>query len=143
MSTRVRIGVLAAIIVVGVAAFLLLRGSNDAVTTTTQATKPVATTPAARVVRAQIVAKSSGPVGGVKTLKAFSGDRIVIAVKSVDYAGEVHLHGLDIHKDVTPGKSVVFSLSPGQTESPKVQGVVEMELESTSTQILKLEIQPS
>ena len=143
MSTRVRVGVLAAIVVLGAAAFLLLRGSDGTSTTTTQSTKPVATTPATRVVRAKVVAQASGPVGGVRTLKAFAGDRIVITVKSVDYAGEVHLHGFDIHKDVTPGESVVFSLAPKQTESPKVQGIVEMELESASTQILKLEIQPS
>ena len=87
--------------------------------------------------------KTSGPVGGVKTFKAFAGDRILIRVRSTDYKGEVHLHGFDIAKEITPGGEVEFSLSPRQTKDPKVQGVVEMELESTATLILKLEIQPS
>lgn len=143
MSTRARAGVLAAIVVAALAAFFVFRGSSESSTTTTQPTKPVATTPAARVVAGSVEVKTLGPVGGVRTFKAFAGDRILLTVKSLDYTGEVHLHGFDIAKEVTPGQEVVFALSPAQTKNPKVEGVVEMELEATSTLILKLEIQPS
>ncbi len=142
MGTRAKIGVLAAIVVAGAAAFLLIRGGSEP-TTTTQPTRPIATTPAARVVTANVEVKTSGPVGGVKTFKAFAGDRILIRVRSIDYKGEVHLHGFDIAKEISPGGEVEYSLSPKQTKDPKVQGVVEMELESSATLILKLEIQPS
>lgn len=143
MGTRGKIGVLAAIVVAVVVAFFVFRGGSESTTTTTQPRKPVATTPANRVVADSIEVKSSGPVGGVHTFKAFAGDRILLRVRSVDYSGEVHLHGFDIAKEIAPGKEVVLELSPAQTKNPKVQGIVEMELESTSTLILKLEIQPS
>jgi hypothetical protein len=143
VSTRARIGVLAAIVVLGAAAFVLLSSGDDKESPPTPAPAITATTPAVRVVRAQVAVKTSGPVGGVKTVKAFSGDRVIITVKSIDYSGEVHLHGFDIAKEVAPGQALVYDLSPKQTRDPKVQGVVEMELEASSTQILKLEIQPS
>ena len=143
MSTLAKVGVLAAIAVAAVAAFFVFRGGETPTPTTTVPTRPIATTPAARVVRDSVEVKASGPIGGVKTFKAFAGDRVLVTVKSVDYTGEVHLHGFDIAKEVAPGQEVVFALSPVQTKNPKVQGIVEMELESTSTLILKLEIQPS
>ena len=101
-----------------------------------------ATTPAAHVVRAALVVSQDGAVGGVKTIDARSGDRIVIAVTSTNFAGEVHLHGFDIHRDLAPGKSVEFSVPASATSVAKGQGGFEMEMEATATQIAKVQVSP-
>ncbi|CAB4880859.1 MAG: hypothetical protein F2799_07070 [Actinobacteria bacterium] len=143
MSNRTRIGVLVALVAVAGLAFFALRGGdNDSDSSAGGGVTShlTATTPAARVVRSAIVVSKDGAVGGVKTIDAKSGDRIVITVTSTNFTGEVHLHGFDIHRDLAPGRAVEFSVPPSATSVAKGQGVFEMEMEATATQIAKVQV---
>lgn len=148
MGTRARIAVSIAFIAAAVLAFVLFKGGSSSSTTKTAAatqtksTAPVATTPAFRVIRADVRVGSSGPADGVADIKANAGDRIVITVTSTGFAGEVHLHGFDVHRDVSPGRPAVFDLSPKRTAQPEGQGSFEMELEATATLIARLRVSP-
>ena len=144
MSTPARIGVFAAIAVAAIGAYFAFSGGSSKDGSTVSTSSGVkATTPAFRVVRAEVPVNASGPVGGIKLIRAFAGDRVVITVKSSGYSGEVHLHGFNIKHDITANGTAVFNLSPHDTSAPSALGVVEMELEDISAQIAKVEIRPS
>jgi hypothetical protein len=144
MSTIQRLALLAGTVLVIVVGFVLLSGGSDdgnkgAVTTT--ATQPPATTtttvPAApEPAVARIDVRGGKPVGGVKTITLRKGDRAAIVVSSPDTTAEVHLHGYDIKRDLKAGGSVRFSF-PADAE-----GIFEMELEESATQIAKVEVRP-
>lgn len=155
MSSRAKILVLVAAVVVAVGAFIALKPGDDPSSTGGGSTPtvpkdgpergpepPKATTPAERVVRRAVTVDSSGPVGGVAEIRANAGERIVITVKSTGYSGEVHLHGFDVMRDVAPGKPAVFAISAAQTSKPQGQGSFELELEAISAQVAKLLISP-
>ncbi|MEI7890094.1 MAG: hypothetical protein WCI34_07270, partial [Actinomycetes bacterium] len=143
MSNRTRVGVLVALVAVAGLAFFALRGGDGDSESAAGGDNPshlTATTPAAHVVRAALIVSQDGAVGGVKTIDARSGDRIVIDVTSTNFAGEVHLHGFDIHRVLAPGKTVEFSVPAAATGTAKGQGVFDMELEATATQIAKVQV---
>ena len=147
MERGQRIGLIVAALVVAGAAFLLLSGGDDDEDSTstqtqtqqteTQAGEPTATVPAPkpkpefetiRVVGGQAA-------GGVKEITAQKDDTVRIEVRS-DTAGEIHLHGYDISKDVEPGGRVRFNFPAS------IEGVFEIELEETHTQIGELRVEP-
>ena len=146
MSTRSRIAVAVAFIAAAAIAFLAIRSggssSDSTAVSTSRATKPVATTPAFRVLRVTVPVGKEGPTGGVRDISASAGERVVITVTSTGYSGEVHLHGFDIHHDVAPGSPAVFDVSQASTKTPKGQGSFDMELEATSTLIARLRVSP-
>jgi heme/copper-type cytochrome/quinol oxidase subunit 2 len=145
MSNRTRIGVLVAFVAVAALAFFALKGGDsdsDSAAGEGATSHLKATTPATHVVRGIVVVSKDGAVGGVKTIEARSGDRIVISVTSTDVSGEVHLHGFDIHRDLAPGKAVEFSVPASATSVAKGQGVFEMEMEATATHIAKVHVSP-
>ena len=76
------------------------------------------------------------PVGGVKRIEVTKGDDVVIVVSSRDTAGEIHLHGYDIKRDLEAGGSVRFSFTAD------ADGIYEIELEGSGVQIGKLVVQP-
>ena len=132
MSSRGRIILLVALAAVAVGAFALLQGSG---TSSSGGSSP-------QLVSSAFKVTPDGAVGGVKSINAKAGDSLSIKVTSVNFTGEVHFHGFDIHKDLAPGKSVYFDVTSAQTKDPKVQGSLDMELEQTSTLIARVQVSP-
>jgi FtsP/CotA-like multicopper oxidase with cupredoxin domain len=146
MSQAQRLLLLAGAVVVLVAGFVAFSpggdggGINDESTATT-ATAPTGTrttagTPAPRPALATIEIRGGKPVGGVKTITVTKGERVLIYVTSSDTTDEVHLHGYDIKRNLRAGGRVTFSFTAN------AEGIFEMELESTATQIAKLVVRP-
>jgi hypothetical protein len=98
MSRNQRLGLVALVVVVAVAAFVIFKPGGDD-------TKKTSGTAAAPVQKVQI--KAGKPVGGVKGLKFTKGDDVQIQV-SVDKPHLLHLHGYDIEKTATPKKPAMF-----------------------------------
>jgi hypothetical protein len=144
MSTIQRLALLAGTVLVIVGAFVLLSGGSDdgdKGAVTTPATEPPTTTtttvpPAPEPAVAKIDVRGGKPVGGVKTITLRKGDRAAIVVSSPDSTAEVHLHGYDIKRDLKAGGSVRFSFTAD------AEGIFEMELEESATQIAKVEVRP-
>jgi hypothetical protein len=74
-------------------------------------------------------------VGGVRRLELERGDRVVLVVRS-DVADHVHVHGIDIFRDVAPGAPARLRFRP------RTPGVVEIELEDRHLLLAELEVQP-
>lgn len=152
MGTGSRIAVLVALVAAAVLAFVLIRGgdadspdrSGGESSGAATSSRPTATTPAFRVVRATVAVGADGPSNGVEVedIRAKAGSRIVVTVVSSGYRGEVHLHGFDIHRDVAPGEPAVFDLPPKTTAGSSGQGTFELELEAISTPIARLYVSP-
>jgi hypothetical protein len=141
------------------AAFALLQPSDEAETPTTaeeatattdapstvedapaadeEATGVTATAPAAppRPAATQIRVRGGEPVGGVKTIEVERGDRIRFSVSS-DQSDEVHVHGYDLERPVGPDAPARFSFTAD------ADGIFEVELHGSGTQIASLEVQP-
>lgn len=99
--------------------------------TTTAATQEPRPKPAI----ATIEVRDGQPVGGVRRLRFKKGSTIAFIVAS-DSAGEIHLHGYDVAKDVSAGGRVSFRLPAD------IDGIFEVELEETKTQIARVEVEP-
>ena len=82
-----------------------------------------------------IVFKGGKPVDGVDELDYAKGERAQFRVRS-DVADEVHVHGYDIIKDVEAGGSVSFDFQAD------IDGLFEVELEGSQTQIAELRVEP-
>jgi FtsP/CotA-like multicopper oxidase with cupredoxin domain len=144
MSNAQRLAVLVGALIVLVGGFILLSpGSSDkndtvttpAATTTTKGTA-TATTAAPEPAATTIRVAGGKPVGGVQSITAHKGDTVRIKVTSPDTTSEVHLHGYDIKRELKAGGSVSFSFKA------TAEGIFEMELEGTATQIAKIAIEP-
>jgi hypothetical protein len=156
MSSRARIGIVAAAVVLLAVGFIIANGSGDddnkatttatatvvapapADTTATGAattTQPTTTTPAAPAVPTVRVVDAK-PQGGVKRISFTKGDTIKFRVRS-DTADEIHFHGYDIAKDVKAGGSVTFSVPA------TIEGRFVVELEHHETEIAEIEVEPS
>jgi hypothetical protein len=117
------------VVAVAVVAFVLARGGgNDNSKKTASDTS--------RNVSTRIVIRGGKPVGGIHRISATKGGRIRLVVTSQDTKSGVHVHGYDILKDLAPGKPATFSFPA------KIEGVFEVELEDTKTQIAKLSVRP-
>jgi len=158
MSNGARIGLLAATVVVLVLAFVLLSPGDDdepttATTPTTSAPVTTSETPAPTTTSAtdtaeappaadhepafeKVHVRGGKPLGGVQTISVKKGERARIEVTSTDTSDEVHLHGYDVTRDVKPGKNARFSFKAD------AEGIFELELHGTGTQVAKLEVTP-
>jgi len=152
MSTGARIGVVLATVAVLALAFVLLSpeaddDSNTAQTPTTPATTPATTSdapaptttappppPAPTFERVRV--RGGQAVGGVKKITVKKGDRARFEVTSTDTSDEVHLHGYDITRNVAPGSRARFSFAAN------AEGIYEVELHGTHTQIAELTVEP-
>jgi hypothetical protein len=139
MSQRARITTLAAVVVVAVVAFLIAKPGGSSKKTTTQATTQTATTPGrprpSVPAIPTVVVRNAKPVGGIKKITVKKGGRVRFRVVS-DTADEIHVHGYDLHKDVTKGGTVSFDFPAS------IDGVFVIELESRSEQIASLQVNP-
>jgi hypothetical protein len=103
-------------------------------TTTTATTTAAATTAAARPVTITVLVKGGKPVGGIQRATVKKGQTVAIVVHS-DVADEVHVHGYDLHKDVTAGGTVRIAFPA------TITGVFEAELESRKLQIVEFTVE--
>src|SRR4051794_37740527 len=120
MSSRARIGIVLAAVVVLVVAFVVASGTGDdnraddraAATAPTPAPPPGTDTEGATGTQAPtteaappapavpvVTVKDAKPVGGIQKLTFTKGDAIRFTVKS-DTTDEIHFHGYDVHEDV-------------------------------------------
>jgi hypothetical protein len=157
MSSRARLAIVAAaVVILGVGFVVAQGGGNDnnasSTATTPAAQAPASTTattagadtqatttsqaPAAKPAVPVVTVVNAKPQGGVKKLKFTKGDTIRFTVKS-DTADEIHFHGYDVHKDVRAGGSVTFVVPA------KIEGRFVVELEQHGTQIAEVEVDPS
>ena len=124
MSRDQRLALLAGVVAVAVAAFVIAkpddgekapRGSTQPTTETTRTTTETAgtTTKTAQATKPQqpgvqrVVVKGGKPVGGVRTLEFKAGDDARIDV-SADAPDVLHLHGYDIERKATPARPASF-----------------------------------
>jgi hypothetical protein len=147
-SRRAGIAVAVLGIAVAVVLFVVLSGGDDddsssdattaAVTTTTtttggggETTKTTTTEPKVPT----IVIRDGEPAGGIQDLSFDEGDDIRFRVES-DADWEIHLHGYDVPMDVEAGGSVSFDVPA------TIEGVFEVEIEQTATQIAEITVNP-
>jgi len=74
-------------------------------------------------------------VGGVETIEVTSGEEVTMTVTS-DVQEELHVHGVDLYEDLPPGEEVEV------TFTPEAEGIFEIELHGSGTQIANLEVSP-
>ena len=145
------LGVAAAIAVAAVVIALVAGGGDDGDDTTTQTTaaqtdtttgtQPDTTTAETTPPEppepepTQIRMKGGEPVGGIEKVEVEKDERLEIEVTS-DQELPIHFHGYDIEKDAAPGKPAVFKLKAD------IEGVFEIEVESTGTQIAEVTVKP-
>lgn len=155
MSNQQRIGLVAAGVVLAVVAFLLLQPGDDddngepskpATTQTATTTTPTeTTTPPPETTEAKptpeepeippIEIENGKPVAGVEEFQFEKGETIVFKVKS-DAKHEIHLHGYDVSHDVPAGATTTFKVKAN------IEGIFEVEIEDTKTQIAEITIKP-
>jgi heme/copper-type cytochrome/quinol oxidase subunit 2 len=124
MTTRTRVALVGlAIAVIVVAAILIGSSSSTSKKQSAASAPPV------------VLVRGANPVGGIKKLTFNKGDRARFVVDS-DVADEVHVHGYDLMRDVTPGKPLTFSFAATK------DGIFEIELEGRKRQIASLQVQP-
>ena len=145
MTSGKRFALLAALVVIAITGFILIKpdddsGDNSLSTTATTAPEPSGTGKTAPAKPApppvpEIRLRDGKPVGGVKELEFTKGDRIQFDV-TADVADEVHVHGYELKRDVEPGKTVNFSFKGD------IDGQFEVELEQRTEQIAELKVTP-
>ena len=103
---------------------------------TTATTEPAEPKPPPEPEVTEIRVRDGEPVGGVKEIEAKKGDTVRIDVTS-DTADELHLHVYDVTKRVRAGETTRL------TFTANVEGVVELELHGSGTQIAEITVEPS
>lgn len=132
-STGARLGLGAIAIAAVVMLFIVLSGGDDDSSSTTSSTATSSGQSTASVPTIEI--KDGEPVGGIQDLSFNKGDDIKFRVDS-DAAWEIHFHGYDIPMDVKAGGSVTFDVPA------TIEGVFEVEIEQTATQIAEITVNP-
>jgi FtsP/CotA-like multicopper oxidase with cupredoxin domain len=149
MSTRARLGFLAAAIVVLVVAFIALRPATDDPETTADAptATPTVTASAGAGDTATPTPSPSptprptvdpGPIltgEEVEDIRVDKGDTVRFRVRAPENE-EVHVHGYDISRDVAGGKTerIFFKAT--------IDGIFEIEFEHAGKQIASLRVDP-
>jgi hypothetical protein len=114
--------------------------SSQTTTPTTIESSPDTTTtepppPEEEGIQIEVEFRDGRLVGGVRRMEIELGERVVIVVRS-DVADHVHVHGLDILRDVAPGAPARLRFRPLNP------GVVEIELEDRHLLLAELEVTP-
>ena len=147
MDSRQRIALIVAAAVVAVVAFVVLKPSDDedssgdrpSTTAPAPSGGPSGTTgakpPESKPAVTTIEVKGGRPAGGIEKLEVDRGDEVRFRVES-DEEHEIHLHGYDVSKDVAPGRPAVYDFKAED------DGIFEVEVEDTKTQIAELTVNP-
>ncbi len=126
-SRAARLGLIAAIVVVAIVVFVVLKNDNSDTSRDT-----------AKGVQTISVDASGNPVGGVKTLTYNKGDQIELHVNLAKPEEEVHVHGYEIAKPAEHSP-VTFSFPAN------LDGVFEIEvhrLDKSEGPIAELHVNP-
>jgi len=83
----------------------------------------------------RVKVRDGQPVGGAKELAAEKGEQVRITVSS-DAPGRIHLHGYETYEEVALGKDAKFDFKAD------IEGLFDMELEATGTELAELEVSP-
>jgi hypothetical protein len=151
VTQRGRLALIGVAVLVAILAFVLLQpedeDSREPVTQTETATEqsggataeePEGTTteeepPPPQTTRIRV--EGGQPVGGVEEVAVQKDDTVRLAV-TADAPEHVHVHGYDLMQDVGPGQTARFRFKAD------VEGVFEIELENSHTQIAELRVEP-
>jgi len=139
-----RLALIGAALIVLALAIVLLAGGDDEDTTpatTSQprlSQEPTASVPAPEPEPAggTIRIVDGQPEGGLTDITVNKDDTVRLKVESEDTSGEIHVHGYDLMKDLEAGGSVTFSFQAD------IEGIFEVEIEGTQTQIAELTVEP-
>jgi ABC-type glycerol-3-phosphate transport system substrate-binding protein len=101
--------------------------------TETEATETTPAQPKAKTVTIRVV--GGVPQGGIARPKVKKGERIVFVVNA-DAGEEVHVHGYDVEREVTPGKPVRLPVTA------TIPGRFEVELHHPDAVLAVLTVQP-
>jgi hypothetical protein len=82
-----------------------------------------------------IVVRNGEPVDGVEELEYSAGDEIRFRVSSNE-ADEVHVHGYDVEEEIPAGGSATLAFPA------EIEGIFEVELHESETQIAELRVNP-
>jgi hypothetical protein len=137
MKKNLRWIVPAAGIVAVVVLFVLLRpgdegGGGSTPTATGSPTESSSPAPGSRTIDVTV---ANGAVDGPSEFDVQQGDDVEIVVHA-DVSDEVHVHGYDLHGDVTPETPGTVSFT---ADAP---GVFEVELESAGLLLFELKVSP-
>jgi heme/copper-type cytochrome/quinol oxidase subunit 2 len=138
--------IVAAAVIVAAGLFIVLRPDNGndnasgnttttgttASSSTTTSTTPPASPPPANV---RIVVRGGEPMDGIRNVTVSKGRRVVLIVDS-DVADEVHVHGYNLKRDVTPGTPARLPFRA------TINGTVEVELEQRGVPLARITTQP-
>lgn len=128
---------LAVFVVVGVAACGSDDSSSSDTDTGTITTNKEATTEeeSKKPAIPTIVVRNGEPVSGVEELEFNAGDEIRFRVSS-NQADEVHVHGYDVEEEIPAGGSATLDFPAD------IEGIFEVELHGSETQIAELRVNP-
>ena len=145
MERGQRIGLIGVALIVAALLFILFQPEDsdddtEPAPTATEQTlggEPTATVPAPEPEPEFEVIRIRGgePADGVREITVARGEVVRLEIQS-DTAGEVHVHGYDVFKDVAAGGSVPLRFTAD------AEGVFEVELEETHTPIAQLNVEP-
>jgi FtsP/CotA-like multicopper oxidase with cupredoxin domain len=143
VSRAARFTFLAIAAVIAVVAVIVLAGGGDessSENTAATATPTATGTAAPQEAEPQKTATPKPPpplltADKVTDLKVTEGDTVRFRVRS-DVDEEVHVHGYNLMKDVSAGKTATMSFKA------TITGIFEIEFEDSATQIAKLTVEP-
>jgi len=147
MSRSQRLGLIAFAAILIVAAFVLLRPTDES-TKSDEPSEPAAqttTTPRTKTQRAEakprppevaeVRIRDGKPAGGSPTIAFKTGERGRIDVSS-NTAGEVHLHGYDIERPVRPGQATKLRFKAD------IEGIFELEDHASGQELASVKVSP-
>ena len=148
MSNPQRAVLLALAAVIAVLAIVILPGDDNDNETATEAAQITETqAPAETTAGAAPTETTTTPApkpkpkpplltaGKVRELEYEKGDTVRFRVRASE-PEEVHVHGYDLSKDVQPGKTTTM------TFKAEIEGIFEIELEHSGTEIASLKVEP-
>lgn len=156
MDNQRLVGIVGAVVVAVVAIVIALSSGGDDEDQQTGSAEPVATqtttedTTSETTTGEETTTEEAPPkpevteieVGGGKPkdeearIEVEKGDTIRFTVTTEDTTGHVHFHGYDILRDLAPGRPARFRVKA------KLEGIFEVELEDTRTQIAEVRVEP-
>ena len=109
--------------------------TTEAATTDATTTTAPTTTAATKPTTITIVVKGGRPQGGIQRPRIDKGDKVVLVVKT-DAGEDVHFHGYDIEKPVTPRTPVRIPFTA------TLPGRFELELHHPDALLAVIEVKP-